>query len=66
MSEAKERPGGFLKPHLSYSGGNSINEFRSKLYAVCFKRVLRITWSDNSLRTTEKKNDEVQLKMTFG
>ena len=29
MSEAKERPGGILKPHLSYSGGNSINDFKS-------------------------------------
>lgn len=36
MSEAKDRPGGVLEPHLSYSGHNSINEFKPKL-KVCFK-----------------------------
>lgn len=36
MSEAKDRPGGVLEPHLSYSGRKSINEFKPKL-KVWFK-----------------------------
>lgn len=50
MSEAKERPEGSLNPHLSDSRGNCINDFKSKLYTMCFK--------DHLVRQFPKDNRE--------
>lgn len=56
MFKARERPEDVVKPHLSYLGGNSINDFKSRVYALCFK-----CFNDHLVRQFPKDNREKEM-----